>query len=303
MKKIITIFNIKGGVGSTSLAHMLSSHLKCNVYEEKADYFTYLGNGKIIDPNNIKVGVYDINTKQSGQLINAVLTQSDVIIIPTHFGFMDISKTCSTLSMAIEASSKKTKKPLMFVLFNNLSVAAKDREQKYRKKAQTDIYEAIKSLHFKHNADRIQYLYFRNSFAVFRGSESGLSLLDHYIKPNGPKEMLDNNEHLELLYRYVYHTEKEIEPFLRDNYTLLYSKPEFASYYDSKKSANEISFAEDYYQFNYKKKLSTKIDEPEHMFDKRMLTTLYHLKFLGSHRKPVRDLRNLLIAIGEYIHE
>lgn len=298
MNKVITIFNIKGGVGSTSFVHMLSSHIGCDVYEEKADYFAYLGHGKIIDSENIHSGIYDINTKQNGKLITNVLAKSDIIIVPTHFGFMDIAKTCSTISMAIQANATETKKASIFVLFNNLLATSKNREQKYRDKALEDIREAITQIHTANVAKKINPLYFRNSFAVFRDSEHGKRLIDHYITSDQAEKLLTINQNLEMLYQYVYHNHTDVEPFISDAYAMLYGTLEFEQYYQSIKLPSDTKTLEAIYSADFEKKT-----KELHELNKKILSHLYDLKFLDAHRKPIRDLRNLLIAIGEYIKD
>lgn len=303
MNKVITVFNIKGGVGSTSFVHMLSSHIGCNVYEEKPDYFTYLGCGQIIDPEKVLPGIYDINAKQNGQLISIVLAKSDIVIIPTHFGFMDITKTCSSISLVLDATRHRTAKPTIYVLFNNLSSASKTRERKYRDKAKEDIFQAISGMYSITVAQAIKYLYFRKSFAVFRDSEYGKTLLDHYFSKEADKTILLNNEHLEILYQYIFHKFDDIEPFIHNIHYLLYSNPKFIDYFDASRRPNEDSFTEQCNTCDFD--VSTKSDPQkiQHEFDKKILSRLYDLNFLDKHRKPIRDLRNLLIAIGEYLDE
>lgn len=286
-KKVITIFNIKGGVGSTSLIHLLASHLGSTVYEESPDYFSYLKTGSIIDPDNIKPGIYDINEKKNGLLIKKVLRATDILVVPTHFDFKDIYKAVITLSLAIDANEEKSKSTEYFILFNGLSSSSKDRESKYRKQAQRDIHEGLQALYPDLQLPTINYLYFRTSFAVFRDSRSGNSLLSHYMKQTKSLSKVDrfyqdsnfksvlqedfedtfftNNEHLELLYQYIY-----FEPMLKEVigermtpeqhyhtlYTYLYpkgSRNEFKRHLENKYTQSyakqEEKFIEDFHRF------------------------------------------------------
>ena len=129
---------------------------------------------------------------------------------------------------------------------------------------------------------------------MFRDSIKGKKLIQHYFNEKLDDTILSNNEHLEVLYQYMYQKDIKAEKSIHDMHYYIYSNEKCIDFIDQCKTAHE-----DFFSTKYDNMELNNQDE----FNKHILSRLYNLNFLKNHRKPIRDLRNLLIAIGEYIDE
>ena len=100
---MITLYNIKGGVGKSSLAFQLAKHYSLPLYTN--DIYSALAGIHKIDPNDKKCELPDCVLDLGGFSDNRIASyvkQSDVIIIPTLYSKLDLQSTVLTTRDIIE---------------------------------------------------------------------------------------------------------------------------------------------------------------------------------------------------------
>jgi len=223
IEKIITVTNLKGGTGKTSIVYKLGKHLECNFYELKEDFLTFIEkencvfstekDKKIenilekikdkIDEDEfttlqkelnknilIKSGIYDINTQNTtAQKIN---NEADIIIIPTLLSYKDCLKTIKTIE---NINNNKCK---FIIIFNKICFTKNKKNKELINNYKLNLFKNnfIKNIEDK---DRICFLEFKEN-----GLWSKETGIEEFIKDEKILDEFTKNEILEILYQYSF---------------------------------------------------------------------------------------------------
>jgi len=202
-KLIISVLNLKNGVGCSALTWNIAHTLELNIYQHEQAMHKYfmeqreesINNGDLLNNN---ISIYDINKKKFGSgiydlgsdinypYIRQILKKSNAIIIPIETGYEVLIKSIATIKF-VQRENPNSK---IFIVFNKLDSSDTDREKNYSKYGEDLILEHI-------NNHNIKFIYIRHSFAMYKRLEDGFYYLDNYIKnkkfkPIKPFHLLQN---------------------------------------------------------------------------------------------------------------
>lgn len=191
---IISVFNLKNGVGCSSITWSIAHTLHLNIFQhDKALHHIFLEKrkeavkNKKLFTNHIEVkpinkrkfesGVYDLGSDINYGYVKQLLKKSEIIIIPTDLSFEVLVKTIASIRYVINQNEHAN----IFILFNRLSNYDPDREKKYTKAGKDLIVEEIDRIG-DFDDFNIEFLYMRYSFAIYREQSEGKYYLDHFIR-------------------------------------------------------------------------------------------------------------------------
>lgn len=211
MEPIISVLNLKNGVGTSTLAWNIAHILGLNLYQhDKAIHHLFLDersysrdtgtvqsknvNVHTIEKRQFKSGVYDLGSDINYGYVRQILSRSNVIVIPAELGAEVLIKTIAT----IQYVSQNNNKCDIFIVFNKLDNSDPARERKYTAEAEMRIEELDNTI-----VNRIKFYYIRYSFAMFRNLSGGYCLLDNFLRPNAPEFDIGNFKLLQHLRYYT----------------------------------------------------------------------------------------------------
>lgn len=202
-KLIISVLNLKNGVGCSALTWNIAHTLDLDIYQHEQAMHMYFMEQRMESiknddfPSN-NISVYDINKKKFGSgiydlgsninypYIRQILKKSEVIIVPIETGYEVLVKSIATIKYVQRANPKSR----ILIVFNKLDNSDTDREKNYSKYGEDLILKHI-------NDYNIKFIYIRHSFAMYKRLEDGFYYLDNYIKnksikPIKPFHLLQN---------------------------------------------------------------------------------------------------------------
>ncbi len=284
MEPIISILNLKNGVGTSALAWNIAHILELDIYQhDKAMHHLFLEerNSRVyrtksisvgpINKREFKSGIYDLGADINYGYVRQIISRSKVIIIPTEAGAEVLIKTLAT----IQYVTQHNKECDIFVVFNKLDNSDPVREYKYTDYGKDRIKELDKAI-----VDRIHFYHIRYAFAIFRNLNEGYCLLDNYLSPNTAKEEIGNFELLQHLRYYTLDKEREQE---RQNKKSKLKKDNNDFYKDPK------PFYDDHKPFYEDFKSCVDV------------SLLFDSKFIGNNTKILKDMLILTTYIkGHY---
>lgn len=186
---IISVLNLKNGVGCSCLAWNIAHTLQLNLYQhDKAIHHLYNAKRKEaleaftdsmlsfmiethpIEKKNFHKGVYDLGSDFNYAHTKKIIAKSKVIIIPCELGHETLIKTIATLRLVCELNKEAS----IFVVINKLLPLEKiNREMKYT--------QEVKDLISDYTEERVVFCYMRHSFTLFRNLDLGFFFLDNYL--------------------------------------------------------------------------------------------------------------------------
>ena len=186
---IVSILNLKNGVGCSCLAWNIAHTLKLNLYQhDKAMHHIYNEQRKkileynahsmldctidtsFISKKEFNSGIYDLGSDFNYAHMKKIIIKSEVVVIPCELGHETLIKTIAT----IRAVSDLNKTAKIFVVINKLlPLSDSEREKKYTNDAIDFILKSAKI--------KVDFYFMRHSFALFRFLNIGFFFLDNYI--------------------------------------------------------------------------------------------------------------------------
>ncbi len=274
MKHVISIANLKNGVGCSALVWNIAHILELDIYQhDKAMHKFFLderasrGISKSrnisvhsIREDEIKSGVYDLGADINSKHAQQILSNSSVVIIPVEVGAESLIKTIET----IQYVAQHNKECDIFLVFNKLDNLDTKRERKYTEQSVFKIQDLDEEI-----VNRIQFYYIRYAFSMFRNLDEGYCLLDNFIHSGVAKEKISN---FQLLQHLRYHTLKKM------------SKP------DRKNDKAEREIA----QSSFYEKHTSLYKDFEQSMD---IPMLFDRVFIGNNRKIIKDMLILTTRI------
>lgn len=217
---IVSILNLKNGVGCSCLAWNIAHTLELNLYQhDKAMHHIYNAKRKETFEDNIESmlpfmietlpivknqfhnGVYDLGSDINYAHIKKIIAKSKVIIIPCELGHETLIKTIATIRFVSALNQKAS----IFIVINKLlPLGDTTREKKYTQDAEELIEQNL-----DYDA---KFFYVRHSFTLFRCLDAGFFFLDNYItkvelnKRNAIKPTIKPFELLQHIQWYNIHT-------------------------------------------------------------------------------------------------
>jgi len=187
-KPIVSIFNLKNGVGCSTLTWHIAHTLELNIYQHKVALHNYflkkrlesveinlLYTNKIevkdIDKKKFEAGIYDIGSDFNYPYVRQLINKSDVVIVPVENSHEVLVKSIATIKFVREINPKYK----VFVVFNRLSKFDDKREKNYTNEAKNFILEHVPE-------EAIQFFYIRYSFALLKNQAQGFFFLDNFVK-------------------------------------------------------------------------------------------------------------------------
>lgn len=216
---VISITNLKNGVGCSSLTWNIAHILELDIYQhDKAMHKFFLdervnrGNSKSrsvsvqsIGEDDIKSGVYDLGADITPEHVQQILNKSNVVVIPIEVGAESLMKTIET----IQYVAQHNKECDIFLVFNKLDNLDTKRERKYTEQSVFKIEDLDEEI-----VNRIQFYYIRYAFSMFRNLDEGYCLLDNFIHSGAAKGEISN---FQLLQHLRYYTLKRMSESEREN--------------------------------------------------------------------------------------
>jgi len=210
LEDIISVLNLKNGVGTSLIASNIAYILELPLYHhdkamhqmfaKERESFVEAGQIKTnsisvceIDKCKYEIGVYDLGADINYGYVRQILRKSRVVIIPLELGAEVFFKTMATIEYVKRFNSTCK----IFILFNKLDNSDPTRERKYTAAIQDEIIDR-----YQDSEKKIQFYYLRYGFALFRNQDEGFFLLDNYIIPD---EMNVDIENFRLLQHIRYH--------------------------------------------------------------------------------------------------
>ena len=204
MEPIISVLNLKNGVGVSSLVWNIAHILELDIYQhDKAmhhlfnkERHTAIEDKKIIsnsvsvnpiDKREFKSGVYDLGADINYGYVRQIISRSKVVVVPLEVGAEVLIKTIATIQYVAEHNEECD----IFVVFNKLDNSDTDRERKYTAQAISDIKAMTEKLE-KKIGQRIKFAYVRYAFAMFRNLDEGNFLIDNFIGSKAKKAEMSN---------------------------------------------------------------------------------------------------------------
>jgi len=205
MEPIISVLNLKNGVGVSSLVWNVAHILELDIYEhdkamhhlfkkererEKIDGKYIISNSVSVYPINkrkFKSGVYDLGADINYAYVRQIISRSTVVVIPLEVGAETLIKTIATIQYVLEHNEECD----IFVVFNKLDNSDTERERKYTAQAISEIKAMSEKLENKID-QRIKFYYIRYAFAMFRNLEKGNFLIDNFIGSKAKKIEVSN---------------------------------------------------------------------------------------------------------------
>jgi len=308
-KPIISVFNLKNGVGCSSLTWNIAHTLDLDIYQhEKAMHhlfmkerldsveYTRLYENNIdvefINKRFFKSGIYDLGSNVNYAYIRQILEKSDVIIIPCELGYEVMLKTIASIKYAQQINDRC----MIYVVFNKLDKSDPDREKRYTE-------EAEKFVAMNVDISNLEFLYMRYSFAMFRELSYGFYFLDNYIyqkeefPPITPFQLLRNLRRY-TLQKMKYNSKRkkkgtnEIEKSkFYDNHERFYTEYLLKIIQLNKdKQSDYIAFDEE-----------SDVEESDVEKAERLFSEIYKLSFNDNNRKLVKDMLILTTKVkGTY---
>lgn len=212
---IISVLNLKNGVGCSALSWNIAHLLELNLYQhDKALHKNFIEqrqnsieNTDLFNNTNIAVktlnkkkaesGVFDLGADINYAYIRSILKKSNVIVIPIENGYEVLVKSIAT----VKYIRQYNKKVMILLVFNKLNDSYIVREKNYTSYSET----ILDSYDIKEN-DNLQFLYIRHSFAMYKKLENGFYFLDNYLKKSCNQKISQFN----LLQNLRFYTVKDI---------------------------------------------------------------------------------------------
>lgn len=215
MEPIISILNLKNGVGTSTLTWNIAHILELDIFQhEKAMHHFFkkerdvfveakriISNSVAVYPiekREFKSGVYDLGSDINYGYIRQIISKSDVVIIPIEVGAEVLMKTIATIQYVAQHNEECD----IFIVFNKLDNSDPDRELKYTLQAESHIDDMHERLENK-IVHRIKFHYIRYAFAMFRNLDEGNFFLDNFFLNRNTKLKYSN---FTLLQHIRYHT-------------------------------------------------------------------------------------------------
>lgn len=205
MGPIISILNLKNGVGTSALAWNIAHILELDIYQHDKAMHHLFSDKRIenkgivqsksisvnsIDKREFKSGVYDLGADINYGYVRQILSRSKVIVIPVEAGAEVLIKTIATIQYVAQHNEDCD----IYVVFNKLDNSDPIRERNYTNYGKDRIAELDKAI-----VDRIKFYYIRYAFAMFRKLDEGYCLLDNFLSPDAQKVEISNFELLQHL--------------------------------------------------------------------------------------------------------
>ena len=297
-KPIISLFNLKSGVGCSALTWNIAHTLELNIYQhdkgmhdifmnqrnqsvtDKKLYENHL-TSEFINKRVFKSGVYDLGSDVNYPYVRQILNKSDVIVIPCELGYEVMLQTIASIKYAQQQNSEC----MIYVVFNKLDNADPKRERKYTEEAEGFIENTISDM------ENIKFLYIRYSFAIFRELSKGFYFLDHYVHQDIAFPPISSFQLLRNLRWYTLHHNKHKKDSARKiKWDMEAEKSEFY--------AKHKMFYENYIK-GLPPKEQTKKQKTQKQKLKPDIQKVYNTKFNGNNPKIVKDMLVLTTKIKE----
>ena len=186
-KPIVSILNLKNGVGCSTLAWNIAHTLELDIFQhDKALHSYFLSNRlnsvengflfankitvKNINKRKFDLGIYDIGSDFNYPYIGQLIKQSDIVIVPVENSHEVLLKSIATIKHVLRTNPEVK----VFVVFNRLDNSDSDRERNYTQVAEDFIKQHIEE-------ESIQFFYIRYSFAMLKNQAEGYYYLDNFI--------------------------------------------------------------------------------------------------------------------------
>ena len=184
---IISVLNLKNGVGCSALTWNIAHTLDLDIYQHEKAMHTYfmeqrkasIINGDLftnkisvnaIDKKKFGSGIYDLGSDINYPYVRQILKRSNAIVIPVETGYEVLIKSIATIKYV----QSENPNSMILIVFNKLDSSDTKREKNYSKFGEDLILEHV-------NKSNIMFLYMRNSFAMYKRIEEGFFYLDNYI--------------------------------------------------------------------------------------------------------------------------
>ena len=275
---IISVLNLKNGVGCSTLAWNIAHTLKLDIYQhDKALHHYFMSqreesvkSGDLfcneisvynIDKKKFASGIYDLGSDINYPYVRQILEKSDAIIIPVETGYEVLLKSIATIKYVQEHN----KDSQIYIVINRLDDRDSEREKNYSSNAVELIRQHVRDA-------KIEFLYIRHSLAIYKNLASGFFFLDNYIYQ---KEEFKPITHFNLLRNLRWHSINK----------MLDSKR-------SKKAEEEMEKTTFFKKHeSFYRSYTKDID----------ISRIYDLKFNDNNRRLIKDMLILTTKIkGEY---
>lgn len=206
-KPIISILNLKHGVGCSTLVWNIAHLLELDIFEHEKALHSYFASKRAdlvddgqldskinvyrINKRKFDAGVYDLGADFNYPYVKQLLKKSDVIIVPVENSYEVLAKSIATLKH-IHEIVPDTK---IFVVFNRLDNNDSNREMNYTNVSIDTIKEHLPS-------EAIQFFYMRYSFAMYKNLQEGFYFLDNFVNYGKTPQI----SHFNMLQNLRYHT-------------------------------------------------------------------------------------------------
>jgi len=304
-KPIISVFNLKHGVGCSALTWNIAHTLELNIYQhEQAMHHIFIDQRnqsvEITDlyENNITAnfinkrvfesGIYDLGSEVNYPYVRQILSKSDAIVIPCEIGYEVMLKTIASIKYAQQTNPECK----IYVVFNKLVKPAKQKIDNALKQTRERNYTEVAENFIESNVENmsnIEFLYIRYAFAIFRDLSSGCYYLDHFVFQGKVPSDITSFQLLRNLRWYTLDKQKR-NSRRKEKGDEEIEKSEF---YDKHKL-----FYNNYFKDFPKKKqtLQEKKEAKEPLVD---VQRIYDTQFNGNNTKIIKDMLILTTKIKE----